>query len=578
MKLKRLLFLACALVMAASLAYGAPAVVPGTTPRNETLYFSGNQWGAVQNFNLISGNPAWPINYGNSREVVYETLFMINMLDGNMEPLLGTKYAWTDNMTLRVELNKNAHWSDGKSFTSDDVVYTYKFAQKYTVNWSNYWQYISDVVADGANAVKIVMKKENPNKLTVLDSIEMIPIIPKHVWSKLEADNNNDLAAMRKVFMENPIGTGPYKIFFYNDQKIIVIRDDNYWGKALFGKLPAPKYMTHGIYKDNAAGDLAFKNGEVDASQQFTPQIWNMWKDGAPIRTYLKDLPYYLPGSMPMIFFNVSEPGLDNKDVRRAIAMCLDYKKIADLAMSGYSAAMKPALILDSDAEKKYVDLGAIKPLQWTTDVAGANALLDKIGAKKGADGIRVLNGVRLGPWDAECPYGWSDWNASLEIVSQSAKAIGIEIRTKFPEQPVWANDRDTGKFDILMNTPAGGISPSQPWRRAHDILYSKGLPARGEMGFWNWGRYSNARADEIIDKIPTVSDMGELKALYTELNKIYLTDIPSVALMYRPWMFYSINQSVWTGFPVAGDETNIPPQMCYDGAGVKALYVIKAK
>lgn len=143
-------------------------------------------------------------------------------------------------------------------------------------------------------------------------------------------------------------------------------------------------------------------------------------------------------------------------DVRKAIAMAIDYKKVSDLAMSGYSSAMKPSITLDSDAEKKYVDQDAIKSLQWTTDVAGANALLDKIGAKKGADGIRVLDGTRLGPYDVECPYGWSDWNASLEIVAQNAKAIGIEIRTKFPEQPVWNNDLQTGKFDIIMNTPAG--------------------------------------------------------------------------------------------------------------------------
>ncbi|TBL71452.1 ABC transporter substrate-binding protein [Paenibacillus thalictri] len=545
------------------------------TPRNETLYIAGNQWGAPTNFNLLSGNPAFPINYGNSRELIYETLFMVNMLDGKLEPLLGTKYNWTDDLTLKVELNKDAKWNDGKPFTSDDVVYTYQLGKKYQINWSSFWTYIEDVTADGPNAVNIKMKKETPNKLTVLDSIELIPMLPKHVWSDIETKANNDLATIRKEFNPNPVATGPYKMYFYNDQKITVARDDNYWGKSLFGKLPAPKYITHVIYKDNAAGDLAFKAGQVDLSQQFTPQIWNFWKDGAPVKTYLKDAPYYLPGSMPSIFFNMSKKGLDNKEVRRAIAMSIDYKKISDLAMSGYSAAMQPSLTLNTDAESKYVDLNAIKPLQWTTDVAGANALLDKIGAKKGADGIRVLDGTRLGPWDIECPYGWSDWNASLEIVAQSAKAIGIEIRTKFPEQPVWNNDLQTGKFDIIMNTPAGGVSPSQPWNRARTIMYSKGVPAIGEMAFWNWGRYKNDKADQLIDQIPAVSDMNKLKEMYTELDKMWLTDVPSVPLMYRPWMFYTMNESVWKGFPVQGDGTNIPPQMGYDGAGIKALYQI---
>ncbi|WDQ34638.1 ABC transporter substrate-binding protein [Paenibacillus marchantiae] len=545
------------------------------TPRNETLYINGLQWGPPTNFNLLSGNPAFPVNYGNSRELVYETLFMVNQLDGGLEPLLGNSYEWTDETTLRIELNADAKWSDGTAFTADDVVYTYELGKKYDINWSSFWTYISEVKADGAQAVEIKLNPDNPNKLTVLDSIELIPMLPKHIWEEIEKKNNNDLTAIRKEVNDNPVGTGAYKLHFYNDQKITIVRDDNYWGQKLFGKLPAPKYITHVIYKDNAAGDLAFKSGQVDVSQQFIPQVWKMWEGGAAVKTYLKDAPYYLPGSMPSIFFNLSKAGLDNADVRRAIAMSINYDKISELAMSGYSAPMQPSLTLNSDAESKYIDQDAIKSLQWTMDIEGANALLDKIGATKGKDGIRVLNGKRLGPFEVECPYGWSDWNAALEIVAQSAKAIGIEIRTKFPESPVWTNDLQTGKFDIIMNTPAGGVSPSQPWNRAMTIMYSKGVAPMGEMAFWNWGRYQNDRADAIIEEIPSVSDEAKLKSLYTELNTIWLKDIPSIPLMYRPWVFDTVNESVWKGFPTEGDGTNIPPQISMDGAGIKALYQI---
>ncbi|MBM6386277.1 MULTISPECIES: ABC transporter substrate-binding protein [Paenibacillus] len=545
------------------------------TPRNETLYVNGLQWGPPTNFNLLSGNPAFPVNYGNSRELLYETLFMVNQLDGALEPLLGKSYEWTDDTTLRIELNADAKWSDGTAFTADDVVYTYELGKKYDINWSSFWTYIQEVKADGAQAVEIKLNPDNPNKLTVLDSIELIPMLPKHIWEEIEKKNNNDLTAIRKEINDNPVGTGAYKLHFYNDQKITIIRDDNYWGQKLFGKLPAPKYITHVIYKDNAAGDLAFKSGQVDVSQQFIPQVWKMWEGGAPVKTYLKDAPYYLPGSMPSIFFNLSKAGLDNADVRRAIAMSINYDKISELAMSGYSAPMQPSLTLNSDAESKYIDQNAIKSLQWTTDVEGANALLDSIGAAKGKDGIRVLNGTRLGPFEIECPYGWSDWNAALEIVAQSAKAIGIEIRTKFPESPVWTNDLQTGKFDIIMNTPAGGVSPSQPWNRAMTIMYSKGVAPLGEMAFWNWGRYQNDRADAIIEEIPSVSDEAKLKSLYTELNTIWLKDIPSIPLMYRPWVFDTVNESVWKGFPSEGDGTNIPPQISMDGSGIKALYQI---
>ena len=65
---------------------------------------------------------------------------------------------------------------------------------------------------------------------------------------------------MARFFLQNrPIGSGPYKMMFYDDTKISLIRDDEYWGKALFGKLPEPKYIVHPIFKANDATNLAFK-------------------------------------------------------------------------------------------------------------------------------------------------------------------------------------------------------------------------------------------------------------------------------------------------------------------------------
>ena len=40
-----------------------------------------------------------------ARELVYETLFMFNSLDGKLYPLLGTEYSWNDEQTeLTIKL------------------------------------------------------------------------------------------------------------------------------------------------------------------------------------------------------------------------------------------------------------------------------------------------------------------------------------------------------------------------------------------------------------------------------------------------------------------------------------------
>jgi peptide/nickel transport system substrate-binding protein len=93
----------------------------------------------------------------------------------------------------------------------------------------------------------------------------------------------------------------------------------------------------------------------------------------------------------------------------------------------------------------------------------------------------------------------------------------------------------------------------------------------------WNgdWGGYVNPAVDALINAIPGETDPAKLKADYTSLVKIYLTDIPSFTVMYRPQSFHTVNESVWTGFPHQGDGTNpvVPPLDMTDGWGIAALY-----
>jgi peptide/nickel transport system substrate-binding protein len=90
-----------------------------------------------------------------------------------------------------------------------------------------------------------------------------------------------------------------------------------------------------------------------------------------------------------------------------------------------------------------------------------------------------------------------------------------------------------------------------------------------------NFGGYSNPEADTLIKAIPTETDPAKLKDMYTQLVKIYLTDIPSFTLMYRPQAFHTVNESVWTNFPHDGDGTNppVPPLDLTDGWSIAGLY-----
>lgn len=90
-----------------------------------------------------------------------------------------------------------------------------------------------------------------------------------------------------------------------------------------------------------------------------------------------------------------------------------------------------------------------------------------------------------------------------------------------------------------------------------------------------NWGGYVNPAADALIQAIPAETDPASLKAQYTDLVEIYLTDIPSFTVMYRPQLFHTVSETYWKGFTKKGDGINppIPPLDLTDGYSIAGLY-----
>jgi len=347
----------------------------------------------------------------------------------------------------------------------------------------------------------------------------------------------------------------------------------------MWGKLPAPKYLVHAILADNNAIAAALASGEIDVSQAFIPNIQDMWlKENLPVSTYMAEPPYGLCVNMPTAWYNVNNSfGLDNVAVRKAIAMAVDYDAINANAMTGQSPTFQQvprSLMNPTDGEQALFDHAAVKDLQWAgNDIDGANALLDAAGILVGDSGLREIDGVPL-RYNACCPNGWSDWQAAMEIVAAAGAKIGIEITTLYPEWEVYqtvVTAADQDQYDIFMMWTESA-APWSPWQRVRMIMSSE---FNGVEGNWtgNWGHYSNPRVDEIIKAIPLETDQAKLIELYTEAVEIYLTDVPSFSLMYRPDQFHAVNESVWTGFTEVGDGRNVPPGHVTDGYAIADLY-----
>jgi len=575
-----------------------PESDPNALPRKETLYFNGQQWGPVVGWNPYSSsmNNAMALAAGdNARVTMFETPYLYNMLDGKQYPLLADgPWSWNADMTeITFKIKPAAKWSDGTPVTAEDVAYTWATHVKYnTPTGAGNKDYIEDIVAKDDRTVVIKAKLAEDGKavnpLAVSAFVSSNYVMQKAWTQKLEERSGYDATKLMADPAEDVVYSGPYHKYFADDTKVVLVRDDNYWGQdpSMWGKLPAPKYLAHVIFKDNAAGSVALAKGEVDVSQQFNSNVNLLWESyGLPISTYLPEPPYGIGASLPTAFYNLNSYGLDQVAVRKAIAIAVDYDTIIANAMTNQSATFQQvprSLMNPTPGEQAMYDHEAVKDLQWAgNDIEGANKLLDEAGiVDSNGDGWREYNGKKLS-YVATCPNGWSDWQAAIEVVAAAGKKIGIDITTNYPEWSVYQtvvtkSDAPLPEgYDIFMMWSAGA-GPTMPWGRIRGLLSSEWI---GQASNWsgNWGQYSNPRVDELIKAIPRETDPAKLKEMYTELVKIYLTDVPSFTLMYRPQSFHTVNETVWTNFPHQDDGSNppIPPLDCTDGWSIACLYNI---
>ena len=164
----------------------APAEDSNELPRNETLYFAGQQWGTVNSWNVIGTNQnnAMAIAGGASgyRTLMFETLFMYNPLDGGLYGLLAEDgYTWNDTQTeLTVNIKAAAKWSDGTPVTAADVKRTFDIGVEIgNGTGTGNKAYISEIVADGNTVtLKAALNDEGKavNPLKLLDFLTGTPI------------------------------------------------------------------------------------------------------------------------------------------------------------------------------------------------------------------------------------------------------------------------------------------------------------------------------------------------------------------------------------------------------------------
>jgi peptide/nickel transport system substrate-binding protein len=534
----------------------APAAAPAAAPaevtfkREETLYTTGVQWGPPSSWNPWNGGGYNIGTFG----LIYESLFAYDPLTDKFSPWLAESATWTDATTWEVKIRQGVKWTDGKDLTAADVKFTVELADpngKYAgtgLAFQNMWKSIASIDKKDDYTLDFKFKENPPYQEVGFYFMYQVPIVPQHIW---EGKDVKDISGGANL---NPVGSGMYKAESMDQDRAVLVRNDEWWGIKAFGKTPAPKRIVDIVVPSNNVGLGMVLQGGIDLDNNFLPGVASLVKGGYGVKTYYPDAPYMIPANTVQLIFNLNKKPMNDINFRKAMAYAINIDDIVQNDYAGLVKASDPTGLLP--AWDKYVDKEQAKKLAWSYDPTKAAKILADAGYKD-VDGDKFLEAPDGSKIDLKitCPSGWTDWMAAIQIISRNAAAIGIKVTPDYPDYGGWLDSLLKGTLDMSIRNEAQLSSTVYSY---YSWVFQHPLETIETAQWGNYGRYDNKEAFDLVDQLDKVKvgDDAGILAITSKLQKITLTDLPTIPLWYNG-LWAQTSTKYWTNWPSSDDASN---------------------
>lgn len=466
----------------------AESAAPKAAETAETITLGGGDWGYPTPFAHYSRGPG-----SRKKALVYDTL-MTSDADGKPAPMLSAEWkASEDGLSYTFKLREGVKWHDGEALTSEDVVFSYEYENKYPpVSLPNFSS-IKSVEAPDEHTVKIELKEKDKK---FLKKIASFVIIPKHVWENVTDPYN---------YFESAIGTGPYKLCDYSKEQGSYRFEafEDFWGNR--PKVKEIKFVPV------SEAVLAFQQGEVDRIG-LTPDILPNFENNPEFK-----IMQYVTSWAYRLYFNMNKrPELSDVALRQAMVYAIDRQQLVDMIQRGAAVPGNPGILHPTN--KLYNP----NVEQYAYNAEKAKSLLEGLGYKD-ADGDGVLEN------EAGTKLSFTlvtDRGASrlAELIQSQLSLVGIKINVQSADQ----KSRDAlfmaGDFELCINGSGNG----ENFEDIANFTSAKETSSNAALI-----GYKNEKLDELYAAYTKETDKGELKKLMSEMQEIAAAEVPKLTLFY---------------------------------------------
>lgn len=425
-----------------------------------------------------------------SHQLIFDTLLVLN---DRLEVAPGLATAWRrlKPRSYRFEIRKGVRFHDGSPLDARDVVYTLKSLMDPGLG-SPYGavlrEKIASVKTSGGHAVAIFLKAPYAAFLSDL----IVPV------------------RSRKAGRKNPLmGSGPFRFAGRSVNEIRLERNAAYHG----AKAGVERVVLK-VVRDESTRLLKLRKGGVHLAVNVVPLDKLKRFAAGPLGRRYEVVE--APGlSYQYLGFNLRDPVLGKKKVRRAIAHAINVNALITHRQRGHSTRATGLM----PAASPYTSPGLRPPAY---DPALAGRLLDQAG-------LPLRGGTAGAGRRFALTYKTSTDRAAViqaRIIKSDLAKVGIDVRVRSYEWGTFYEDIGKGNFQLFSLRWIGVNDPDF----YYELFHSSRLPPKGR----NRGGFSNAAVDRLLEAGRLEGNPSRRRKIYRKLNELLHEELPYLSLWHN--------------------------------------------
>ena len=347
-----------------------------------------------------------------------------------------------------------------------------------------------------------------------------------------------------QIIMDTPIGTGPYKIGqMQSGREVTYVRDPNYWGRNLPVRKGTGNFdrITVKLYRDSTAQLEALKAGEFDLMEFFSAGDWARRLNGSRIASgelVKQEFHHRTPDGFPSYFLNLRLPKFQDRRVRMAIELAMDYEWMNRQLFRGAYTRVK-GVFGNTDCEANGTpspeELALLKPYRASlpAETFGPMAVPPRTDADKTlrANLLQARELLRAAGWTLHDgvlrdPKGQPFTIELLDTTEGKAETttaawqralekLGIQLTVRTVDWALFQERLDAHQFEMVQIAAPGTHFPGT------EYLDLFGSQAADTPGSNNWGGVKSPAIDGLLRKLTGADNRDDYLAACRALDRV---------------------------------------------------------